>query len=279
MATTQLKIKLMSGEDFFVNVDLNASVLDAKAAVKTSQNYDAETMLKLICDGKVLPEDKTLAECGITSTSFLVAFAKKSRKKKKVSASSSTTSSSATTTSSSPSSAAASVMHPQTQTQTPQTTEATAAAAPPPAAVLPSTATATNGEPFAAMFQSIGLNSAMPTATNPTTSPTTSPLGGMFGLGGGGIGGMGGANLQDMQAQLRQNPEMMREMMRNPMVQSMMENMMNDPNGMMQQMSNNVSLLYSLLLSPPPLVSLIFFRCSCPPHSYSSRSVPVFSVC
>ena len=57
----------------------------------------------------------------------------------------------------------------------------------------------------------------------------------------GGMGGMGsGASLQNMQAQLRQNPEMMREMMQNPMVQSMMENMMNDPNGMMQQMSNNV---------------------------------------
>ena len=49
--------------------------MDAKAAVKAAQNYTAGR-LTLICDGKVLPEDKTLAECGVNSTSFLVAFTK-----------------------------------------------------------------------------------------------------------------------------------------------------------------------------------------------------------
>jgi hypothetical protein len=82
--STQLKVKLMSGEEFFVNVDLNASVVDAKKAVKVAQSYDEGTKLKLICDGKVLPEDKTLAECGINAASFLVAFAKKAKKKKAV---------------------------------------------------------------------------------------------------------------------------------------------------------------------------------------------------
>lgn len=74
----------MSGEEFFVQVDLTGSVTDAKSAVITAQSYEEGTKLKLICDGKVLPEDKTLAECGITATSFLVAFAKKPKKKKAV---------------------------------------------------------------------------------------------------------------------------------------------------------------------------------------------------
>ena len=65
-------------------VDLDASVTAAKAAVMLSQGYEEGTKLKLICDGKVLPEDKTLTEAGITATSFLVAFAKKPKKKKKV---------------------------------------------------------------------------------------------------------------------------------------------------------------------------------------------------
>ena len=53
---TQLKVKLMSGEEFFIHVELSASVVDAKAAVKAAQNYNADTTLKLICDGKVLSE-------------------------------------------------------------------------------------------------------------------------------------------------------------------------------------------------------------------------------
>ena len=73
-----------SGEEFHVMVDLDASVTAAKAAVMLSQGYEEGTKLKLICDGKVLPEDKTLTEAGITATSFLVAFAKKPKKKKKV---------------------------------------------------------------------------------------------------------------------------------------------------------------------------------------------------
>ena len=74
----------MSGEEFFVNVDLDGTVSSAKDAVCAVQNYEPGTKLKLICDGKVLKEEgKKLSECGITATSFLVAFASKSKKKKK----------------------------------------------------------------------------------------------------------------------------------------------------------------------------------------------------
>jgi hypothetical protein len=47
--STQLKVKLMSGEEFFVNVDLNGSVEAAKAAVLAAQSYEEGTKLKLIC--------------------------------------------------------------------------------------------------------------------------------------------------------------------------------------------------------------------------------------
>ena len=47
--STQLKVKLMSGEEFFVNVDLNGSVEAAKAAVVAAQSYEEGTKLKLIC--------------------------------------------------------------------------------------------------------------------------------------------------------------------------------------------------------------------------------------
>ena len=39
----------MSGEEFFVNVDLNGSVEAAKAAVLAAQSYEEGTKLKLIC--------------------------------------------------------------------------------------------------------------------------------------------------------------------------------------------------------------------------------------
>ena len=48
---TSLKVKLMSGEEFQVTVDLDASVVAAKAAVIAAQGYEEGTKLKLICDG------------------------------------------------------------------------------------------------------------------------------------------------------------------------------------------------------------------------------------
>ena len=53
-------------------VDLDASVTAAKAAVMLSQGYEEGTKLRLICDGRQLPDDKTLTEAGITATSNIV---------------------------------------------------------------------------------------------------------------------------------------------------------------------------------------------------------------
>ena len=102
-------------------------------------------------------------------------------------------------------------------------------------------------DPFATMFQSIGLHpqqqaSTTTTPTTPAPNPFAAMMNGMGGMGNMGNMGstMGGMpNMQQMQQQMRQNPEMMRDMMRNPMVQQMMEQMANNPNSMMQMMQNN----------------------------------------
>ena len=53
-------------------VDLDASVTAAKAAVMLSRGYEEGTKLRLVCDGRQLPDDKTLTEAGITATSNIV---------------------------------------------------------------------------------------------------------------------------------------------------------------------------------------------------------------
>ena len=71
----QLKIKTVTGTEFFIEVELTDTIKAAAAKVMESQKYEEGTTLKLICDGKVLADlDKTLSQCGITEKSFLVAF-------------------------------------------------------------------------------------------------------------------------------------------------------------------------------------------------------------
>ena len=55
----------MSGEEFFVNVDLNGSVEAAKAAVLAAQSYEEGTKLKLICGKYPLPLWFIIFVCGL----------------------------------------------------------------------------------------------------------------------------------------------------------------------------------------------------------------------
>ncbi len=98
---------------------------------------------------------------------------------------------------------------------------AAAAAAAPPAgtnAVPPST----GGANFGGGFGSFGGAGGM---------------GGMFG-GMGGMGGMGG-DLSQMQQQMAQNPEMMREMLNSPMMRSAMEEMSRNPEMLRQMIASD----------------------------------------
>lgn len=84
---------------------------------------------------------------------------------------------------------------------------------------------------------------SIPASTSASPSSTTAnasgnPFGGFGGFGGGG----GNLNLQNVQQQLLQNPDMMREVMSSPMVQSMM---------------NNPELIRSILLSNPQMRDII----------------------
>jgi len=77
----------------------------------------------------------------------------------------------------------------------------------------------------------------MPGAANPMANPFANPFGGGGGMGAmGGFGGMGvGGDINRMQQQLMENPEMMSSLMNSPM----MQNMMNNPDIMRNMMLNN----------------------------------------
>ena len=70
--------------------------------------------------------------------------------------------------------------------------------------------------------------------------------GGFNPFGGLGAGGLGGGNLQQMQEQLMQNPEMVQELMNSPLMQSMMEN----PSIMEGMMENNPQMQQILERNP-----------------------------
>ena len=86
---------------------------------------------------------------------------------------------------------------------------------------------------------------AVPPSTGFGNAGTTGGFGGFGGFGGmsgfGGMGGMGGmgGDFSQMQQQMAQNPEMMREMMNSPMMRSAMDEMSRNPELLRQMMQSD----------------------------------------
>ncbi|GLD98551.1 hypothetical protein PINS_up007248 [Pythium insidiosum] len=187
----QLFVKTTAGKKFSVDIELERTVAECKTALVATTEVP-EAQQRLIFKGKVLKDEETLASYGIAAEDTIY-FVRGSAAPR--------------TTRAAPAAAGqpSSVSTPASQ---PASTSTTSSA--------PTGAGATAPSPFS--FPLIP-----PMGANANAAGNANPFGDLFGGMGGGIGG-GMPNMNAMQQQMLQNPEMMRQMMDSPIVQSIMNN-------------------------------------------------------
>jgi hypothetical protein len=65
-----IKIKTVSGQEFFVSIDLSLNIKHLKDLIATTRNIESD--MRLVFNGKVLKNDEKLEDLNLTESSFII---------------------------------------------------------------------------------------------------------------------------------------------------------------------------------------------------------------